>query len=93
MSVRDENIIVLDDETSIRHRVVGVLVLVMILIVLAIPIGRGFDATAEPEPTPEHSGQQQSLDMCGPWSVPDALESVANLAYPSWNWVCRLVQP
>lgn len=93
MNMQDENVILLDDETSVRQRVAGILVLVVILIALAIPIGRGFDAAAEPEPAVEQGRQQTVLDMCGPWSVPDALESIASLAYPSWNWVCRLVQP
>jgi hypothetical protein len=50
---------------------------------------------AEPEAataTEVTTTQQQIIDMCGRWNVPEYLQPLANVAYPSWNWVCQLIR-
>jgi hypothetical protein len=92
VDVRNDNLIVLDDVTSVRQRIAGIVVLLVIIAALAIPIGRNFDLESQGIETPTSHGQQTVLDMCGNWDVPDLFQPLANSVYPSWNWVCRLVQ-
>ena len=92
VDARNDNLIVLDDVTSIRQRIAGILVLLLIIAALAIPIGRNFETEGQGIETPTPRGQQTVLDMCGRWDVPDLIQPLANSVYPSWNWVCRLVQ-
>lgn len=30
-------------------------------------------------------------DVCAQWTVPEFLQPAVEFAYPSWRWVCRLV--
>jgi hypothetical protein len=92
VDVRNDNLIVLDDVTSVRQRIAGIVVLLVIIAALAIPLGRNIELEGQNVETPAPHGQQTVLDMCGNWDVPDLFQPLANSVYPSWNWVCRLVQ-
>jgi hypothetical protein len=90
----EPNIIELDDPGSPRQRVFGAIVLMLIVATLALPVDRLVSADPESAtPTTVTTGHQDIFEMCGRWNVPDYLQPLANVAYPSWNWVCRLVQP
>lgn len=93
MDQQDDNIIVLDDETSLRQRVIGALILFALIVALAIPFAQGFVVDEVPAaPREQVSEQQSNLNICSGWNIPDALQPVANIAYPGLNWICRLVQ-
>ena len=92
MTERADHIIVLDDETSMRQRVVGILAFILIIASLAFPIGRGIDVERRGTEAPTLSSQQTVLNVCGSWDVPEVFQPLANAAYPSWSWVCRLVE-
>jgi hypothetical protein len=92
VNARDENIIVLDDVTSIRQRIISAIVLVVIVATLAFSVTTLSGSDAASEVTPTVSAGQSVESMCGAWDVPELLQPVANAAYPSWNWVCRLIQ-
>ncbi|MEJ7838070.1 MAG: hypothetical protein WKF81_04595 [Thermomicrobiales bacterium] len=93
MDQQENNIIVLDDVSSLRQRVIGTVILLAMIVALAVPFAQGFTTEEVPAaPREQVSDQRSVFDMCSPWSVPDSLQPVANIAYPGWNWICRLVQ-
>ena len=92
MQARNENIIVLDDVTSVRQRIAGLIVLLLIIAALAFPLVREIELNDSVGGTTEANSPQTVLDMCGRWDVPEMFQPLANAAYPAWNWVCRLAQ-
>jgi hypothetical protein len=92
VETHDSNVILLDDETSIRQRVIGAVVMLLIVAAIAFPFVSYADGDTRQEVTPVSYGRQAVADICGPWNVPDLLQPVANAAYPSWNWVCQLIE-
>ena len=92
MEARNENIIILDDVTSLRQRIVGLVVLMLIIAALAFPVVRGLELSDPVGASTASTAPQTGLEMCGRWNVPDMFQPLANAAYPAWNWVCRLAQ-
>lgn len=92
MEPRNENIIVLDDVTSPRQRIVGLVVVLLIIAAIAFPLVREFELNETVGASTASSNPQSVLDMCGRWDVPEMFQPLANAAYPAWNWVCRLAQ-
>jgi hypothetical protein len=87
------NVIVLDDEASLWQRVIGAVVLLVIVAAFTFPFIQFSEGDARAEIPATTQNRQTVADVCGQWDVPDLLQPVANAAYPSWNWVCQLIEP
>lgn len=89
----DPNIIELDDPGTVRQRIAGGVILLLFVVLMAFPFGQSWNGNAATEAaTMTPVNHQSVVDLCARWNVPDYLQPLANAAYPSWQWVCRLTQ-